>query len=98
MDFSSFDWGTILLVCGLLCCGGFILSVVLTFVGGAFEVVFGLLGAIGDVLSGGPSAWCGCLVVVFGCLLCSGASIAVISLLQTCNTPDRVNLCRFFGM
>ena len=98
MDLSAINWTQVALVCGLLCCGGFILSVVLTFVGGALEVVFGLLSAIGDVLSGGPSAWCGCLVVVFGCLLCSGGTVLVISLLQTCGTEDRVNLCRFFGM
>ena len=52
MDLSAINWTQVALVCGLLCCGGFILSVVLTFVGGAFEVVFGLLSAIGDVLSG----------------------------------------------
>lgn len=98
MELADLNWGTVLAVCGLLCCGGFVLSVVLTFVGGAFEVVFGLLSAVMDVLSGGPSAWCGCIVVVVGCLLCSGGTVALVSLLQTCNTPDRVNLCRFFGM
>lgn len=88
--FDPFVW---VLFCSLLCCGGAIILVVLSVIGGAFE----LLGSLIELLIGiDPFGGCGCLFMPFACLLCGGVLYSVASILSTCGTPDAVNLCRLF--
>ncbi len=82
----------------LLCVGGVILSIVLPLLSSILAVFGTVLELLFDVLTGGPIAWCGCLVVfilVGGCCLL----VSVLSFsLSSCGTPDAVNLCSWFGM
>lgn len=86
----------LVLGCALLCVIGPMLLFALQFL----DIVFGILGAVvdavGGVFGGGFEGCCGCivlLVLLFGC----GAGILIlVTSLQTCGTPDAVNLCRFF--
>ncbi|HEX2622672.1 MAG TPA: hypothetical protein VHL11_21075, partial [Phototrophicaceae bacterium] len=78
----------VVLVMGLaLICG----VVVILFFG--IQIVGSVLGVFGHffsmltgVISGGPASWCGCLVLVFGCTLCSVLGFALFQLTQTCAT------------
>lgn len=88
---------TLALCCSLLCVGVFVIGFFFQVVGGFFEIFFGLFGAFFDVLSGGPVAWCGCLLLVGAILVCGLIAIGGASLLSTCGTPEQVNLCRLFG-
>jgi hypothetical protein len=82
----------------LLCVGGIILSVVLPAIASLLSVVGGFLEFFLDILTGGPVAWCGCLVVVIllvGC--CVIVALAGFTL-STCGTPNAVNFCQWFGL
>lgn len=95
----AIDPNIVLVLCGLLCCGGLFVGIVLPILG-IFGDVIGLVGhifgAFFDILSGGPLAWCGCFLVLFGCFICFGLVVTIISILSTCGTPDAVNFCRLF--
>jgi hypothetical protein len=68
------------------------------------QVIGGLLGAFSsifeiafDVLSGGPVAWCGCIVLIVGC---GGGTLLIVILAQglsSCGTPQAINFCSFIG-
>lgn len=96
MDLSSINplWGMAIAV--LCCVGGVLILVVLNVIGGLFGVGLGILEIGLDLFSGGPIAWCGCLVVLLGCCGCTAITIMAIRVLSTCGTPDAVNFCRFF--
>jgi hypothetical protein len=97
---ENVDAGTILLVvvgCGVLCVigVGLLFSLqILTSIVGAFANVAEVLGA---VLSGGPLAWCGCILLFVICGAVILLSIWLVSILSTCGTADAVNLCRLLG-
>jgi hypothetical protein len=81
----------------VLCLGGLVLSFVLPAVGGLLAFLGSIFELLLDVFTGGPVAWCGCLVraiLLVGC--CGAAAIAGYSL-STCNTPDPVHFCSWFG-
>lgn len=80
-----------------LCLMGAVLSVLLQFIGFGLEILLSALGCVGEVIAGGPIAWCGCLTVLLGCAGCSVVGIVLPSLLQQCGGPNAVNLCRFLG-
>ena len=88
---------TLGIVCACLCGVLFVLGFILQFVGGALELVFSIFGVFFDVLSGGPVAWCGCLVLICGLCGCGFFAISTFSLLSTCGTPEQINLCRLLG-
>lgn len=96
---GAIDPGIILALCGLLCCGGLLVGILLPILG-FFGDILGLFGvvfeAFFDILSGGPLAWCGCFLVLFGCFICFGIVVTLVSVLSTCGTPDAVNFCRLF--
>ncbi len=80
------------LVCGVVVILFFGIQIIGSVLG-VFGQVFGLFSG---VVSGGPASWCGCLVLIFGCVLCSGLGFAVFQLVQTCDT-NPVNFCRLLG-
>ena len=80
--------------CALLCVVGLVLLFVLQVATGLFEIIFGIIGAIGGILGSGP---CGCLVVIFGCGVCGLITIGLATIIPQCNTPDAVNFCRLLG-
>jgi hypothetical protein len=96
MNLASIDPGWVLLICGGLCCGGIILGVVLPVLSGAFDIIFGLVEIISDILTGGPVSWCGCIMFIVLLVACCGGLFAVASMLSTCGTADAVNFCRIF--
>lgn len=76
------------LVC--LCLVGLLLMFGLQFLGSIFGVVFGLVDIVGSLIGGGPVSWCGCLVLVFVCVLCAGGAL----LITNCNAnPGAMNFC-----
>jgi hypothetical protein len=86
------------LCCGLLCVGGVFLMLGLQIIGGLLDVFTSIFELFFDVLSGGPVAWCGCLVLLGGCAGIVGLGIMLSQALATCGTPQAVNFCSFFGM
>ncbi|MCU0511895.1 MAG: hypothetical protein MUE40_04915 [Anaerolineae bacterium] len=81
---------------GLFLFGG-IIGFVLQILGIGFGIVGGVLEFIVNIVSGGPIAWCGCLVLLFACAGCGGLALLIASVLPQCGTPQAVNLCRLFG-
>lgn len=83
--------------CGLLCVVGFVLMSVLQFVGAGLEIVFSVFEFAGQIATGGPIAWCGCLVMMFGCAGCGGFIWIFYTVIPNCGTPQQLNLCRLLG-
>jgi hypothetical protein len=100
MEFlQNIDFATLLLLT-LLC--GLVLGVVVILFFGV-QILANIFGLFGDffglftgIIGGGPASWCGCIVLVFGCGLCSVFGFALFQLYQRCPT-DPVNFCRFLG-
>lgn len=86
------------LCCALLCIVGVVLMLGLQIISGFLDVFTSIFGLFFDVLSGGPVAWCGCLVMIFGCAGLVGLGILFSQVLSTCGTPQAVNFCQFLGM
>ncbi|NJL54631.1 hypothetical protein HC928_05115 [bacterium] len=91
----------LLLVCGcaLLCVVGIALLFVLQLLDVVLSVIGGVFGPFRRVSSGGGfEGFCGCIVllVLFGG--CCGLTVLTVNLVQTCGTPDAVNLCRVIGL
>ena len=96
----GFDAGfavVIVMCCTLLCGVVFVLTplfqiveIILQLIGTVFDLAFGIIGA-------GPEGCFGCLVLLFGCILCSALSWIIIDALQTCGTSDAVNFCRLIN-
>ncbi len=101
MDFlQSIDSSNAILIalgCACLCGVLFVLMAGLQVVGGVLETFLSLFGMFFDVLSGGPVAWCGCLVAVLGCVGLVGLGILLTQALSTCGTPQAINFCSIIG-
>jgi len=82
----------------LLCAGGLVLAVVLPVITSLLSFVGGFLEFFLDILTGGPVAWCGCLVVVLLLVGCCGLVALAGFTLSTCGTQEAVNFCRWFGL
>ncbi len=96
MDLSNINPTLILLLCGL--CGvGIVIIFILQFFSGLFDIIGGLFGFLLDIVSGGPSAWCSCFVVVLGCPVCAGIIYFSVNVVSTCGTSEAVNFCRLIG-
>lgn len=97
IDLNSLGSVTIILaICAGLCVFGMLLLFLVQIIGGAFEVIGGFLEIIFGILSGGPEAWCSCIIGTTILFLCCGTVITVVGILSTCGTPDAVNFCRLF--
>ena len=93
----NLDPTSIALCLGGLCVVGFVGMFLLQFLGGALQIVGGLIGLVLNGLGGGPIAWCGCIVVLaIACGLLSLISY-LFSVIPQCGTSQAVNLCRLLG-
>lgn len=97
MDLQNIDLGFALLVAGGLCMVGIVVLLVVQVFGTLFGAVFNFIELFGQILSGGPLAWCGCLLFVGACGVCAGTIGIAVSILSTCGTPNAVNFCAVFG-
>ncbi len=89
---------TIIVVIAALCIGGLILSFILPIISGIFGVFSNFIEIFIDVLTGGPVAWCGCiLLLLFLVGFCGFIAVMAYSL-STCGTPDAVRFCTWFGL
>jgi len=87
------------LALGLVClCGlGILLLLGFQIIGGFLEIFTSVFELLFEVLSGGPVAWCGCLVLLF---VCGGGTVLAVVLAQglsSCGTPEAINFCTLFG-
>jgi hypothetical protein len=92
--------GSLLIValgCGVLCVIGIGLLFSLQIVTSLFGSLLGIFELFGNVFSGGPIAWCGCIVVVFGCIGCALLALWIVPLLMSCDSPNAVNFCQLLG-
>lgn len=97
MDFlQNIDIGTLLLLgagLALLCVVGLVLFFGLQIIGSVFGVIFGFVQLFTGIITGGPVAWCGCLVLILACILCVGT----VLLYSTCSgNPSAMNFCSLF--
>ncbi len=97
---QGIDLGNPLLIvvalCGL-CIVGVVVLGALQVLGGVLGIVGGLFEGLFELISGGPFAWCGCLVGLAALVGCGVLAWLVISSLGTCGTADAVNLCQWLG-
>ena len=82
--------------CALLCGALLVIGFVLQAVSGIFEVFFGLIEVVIEVLQGGPIAWCGCAFLFVGLLACAGGVFLLLNAPETC-AAHPTNFCRWFG-
>ncbi len=89
---------TVIAVIAALCVGGLVLSFILPLLSGLFSIISAFVEFLFHVLTGGPVAWCGCLVLAILLIGFCGFIAVVIYSLSTCGTPDAVNFCAWFGL
>lgn len=99
MDFFG-EVSPLLLVCGcaLLCVAGIGLLFVLQVLDVVLGVVGGVVDLFGAFFGGGFEGCCGCIVLLAVIAGCFGLTVIAVNLVQTCGTPDAVNLCRVLGL
>ncbi len=86
----------IAVACALLCVVLVVIALLLQAVSSIFDVVFGLLQVLVEVLQGGPVSWCGCLLVIAGLVACAGATFLFLNAPASC-ADHPTNFCRWFG-
>lgn len=97
---QNIDSGTILFFavgCVALCIIGIGVLFSLQIFSGIVAMLSGLLQGFGTILSGGPLAWCGCILLFVICGATAVVGIWLVSILSTCGTADAVNICQLFG-
>ena len=80
----------------LLCVVILVVGFVLQIVSGLFEIFFGFFEVFLGILQGGPVAWCGCLVLIFGCFGCAGVVFLALDASSSC-AVNHTNFCQWFG-
>jgi len=96
MNFQNVDPGTLIFIAlgiGLLCVVGIGLILALQFAGNIIGTLFSFFNLFFDVVSGGPIAWCGCLLLIGACGLCGG----IAYLAAVCSGGSAMNFCLLFG-
>ncbi len=87
------DTGTLLLIGIVLVALCLIIPLLLFGLRVVGSSLFNILGLVITILSGGPTMWCGCLVLLLACGLCVGG----VLLYSTCSTnPSSMNFCLLF--
>jgi hypothetical protein len=97
---ENIDAGTILLIvvgCAGLCVVGIGLLFSLQILTSVVGMFAGIAEVIGAVLSGGPLAWCGCILLFVICGAVVIIALWLVSILSSCGTADAVNFCRLLG-
>ena len=100
MNLPSIDTSNALVIalgCICLCGLGFVLITSLHVIGGVLGIFTSLLQSFFHILGGGPVAWCGCLVVIGGCLGAAGLALVIAQAMATCGTPQAINFCSLLG-
>ena len=82
----------------LLCVVGVAFTFIMQFVGIGIGIISGVIHFFTGIITGGPLAWCGCLIFLFICSGCGFVTIVLSSIIPKCGTPDAINLCRLLGM
>ncbi len=95
---ESVNLPALLIGCGVLCVVGVVLTVAINFLGTLVGALGGVLQFGVDIITGGPAAWCSCIVLVVVIVICGGGAYLLWSALSTCGTPQAVNLCTLFGL
>ncbi|MBZ0303285.1 MAG: hypothetical protein K8J31_26315 [Anaerolineae bacterium] len=90
---------TVLIALGCVClCGvGIVLMTGIHLIGGFLDIFTSIISFFLHILSGGPVAWCGCLVVLVVCVGGVGLALVIGQALSNCGTPQAINLCSLFG-
>ena len=86
----------IALGCALLCMVVFVIGFLLQAVSGIFDVIFGLIEIVIEMLQGGPVAWCGCLFFLAGLAAAFGGVLLLLNAPEAC-AEHPTNFCRWFG-
>ncbi len=93
------DGNTAILLGAGLCVLCLVLPILMSglhFIGMILDLLTNVVGAVLNILAGGPASWCGCLLVIGGC----GMVVAVVWLIATglsnCATYP-TNFCALFG-
>lgn len=82
--------------CPLLCAVIVVIGFALQTVGSFFDVIFGFIQAATGILEGGPMAWCGCILLLLGCIACAGIVFLFATAPGNCaEYPTR--FCEWFG-
>jgi hypothetical protein len=99
MEFLQNQNGLVLLAgcCVALFVFGGIIGFILQIFGFGFGIIINFVNVVLGVITGGPLAWCGCILVIFGCAGCGVVTLAVAQVLPRCGTAQAVNLCKLFG-
>lgn len=84
------------LACALLCAAALVIGLLLQAVSSIFDVVFGLFEVLMEILRGGPVAWCGCIVAIFGLFAAGGVIYLLLNAPASC-AAQPTNFCRWFG-
>lgn len=82
--------------CALLCVVIFVVGFAMQVLGGFFDIFTQGLGLIFDILGGGPIAWCGCLLGIFGLIACAGFVMIILNAGSSC-AVDYTNFCQWLG-
>jgi hypothetical protein len=95
MTLPNVDFGNLLIIAVIgfgLCVVGLLLFLGLQIIGTTVHAFAGILQLFGNVVNGGPVAWCGCLVALFICASAVGITLLTVN----CNAnPYSMNFCRF---
>ncbi len=84
------------IACALLCVVLIVIGFVLQAISGFFDVIVGFAQIALEILQGGPTAWCGCLLLVAGLLGCLGLAYLFLNAPASC-AEQATNFCRWFG-
>lgn len=82
--------------CALLCVVIVVVGFIMQAVGGFFDVLFGFAEVIIDILEGGPMAWCGCALLLFGCIACALITLLFLTAPDNCAAYP-TQFCAWFG-
>ena len=82
--------------CALLCIVALVIGFLLQALSGIFDIVFGLIEIVIDLLQGGPVAWCGCVFLLIGLAAAVGAVLLFFNAPEAC-AAHPTNFCRWFG-
>lgn len=82
--------------CALLCVAAVVIGFLLQAVSSIFDVIAGLIGFAGEIVQGGPFAWCGCTLLIIGLIACAGFTFLYLNAPENCAVhPTR--FCQWFG-
>ncbi len=82
----------------LVCVAGLGLALILPLASAVLTIVGGLLDFVMDLVAGGPTTWCGCLLALVVIGGCCGIAALISYVLSTCGTPQAVNFCVWLGL